>query len=55
MQRRGTHTEVIEVLLEPKGSGLLGAGVRVLPLFTCCNAEGKGPCDFHGFGLVVNI
>lgn len=55
MQRRGTHTEVIEVLLEPKGSGLLGAGVRVLPLFTCCNAEGKGPCDSHGFGLVVKI
>lgn len=52
MQR---HTEVVEAPLEAKGSGLLSAGVRVLPLLMCCNAEGKGPCDFHGFGLVVKI
>lgn len=43
MQRCGMHTEVIEVLLEPKGSGLLRAGVCVLPLLMCCKTEGKGP------------
>lgn len=48
------NAEVIEVPLEPKGSGH-SAGICVLPFLMCCNAEGKGPCYFHGFGLVVKI